>query len=79
MQLLKDALERNGYSVQSLEVSVGNQDNGSRQTRRREQGRRDRVEEPVAEKASVGARRLSPSGLYRLDIPGVSQQIDLIA
>src|SRR5690606_39022462 len=30
MQLLKDALERNGYSVQSLEVSVGNQDNGSR-------------------------------------------------
>ncbi|HOK43730.1 MAG TPA: flagellar hook-length control protein FliK [Thermoclostridium caenicola] len=79
MQLLKDALERNGYSVQSLEVSVGNQDSGNRQAERKEKGRQDHIGEPVARPSASSIRRLPESGLYHIDIPGISQQIDLIA
>jgi len=79
MQQLRDALEKNGYSVQSLEVSVRDQDSGNRQARRQEQGRRDRVEETAAGTAPGSTRRPERSGLYRIDIPGISRQIDLIA
>lgn len=77
MQLLRDALEKNGYSVQSLDVSVGEQGNGSL-AQRHEQGRREPMAEPAANAVSADFRKL-PERLYGLDIPGISQQIDLIA
>lgn len=80
MQLLKDALEKSGYSVQSLDVSVGNQNSENRSTHQQGQNnKRSHIEEPVSVLTPSDIRRVSGSRLYDLGIPGVSQQIDLIA
>ena len=80
MQLLKDALEKSGYSVQSLDVSVGNQNSENRSTHHQGQNnKRNQIEEPVSVLTPSDIRRVSGSRLYDLGMPGVSQQIDLIA
>jgi len=81
MHLLRDALEKSGYSVQSLDVSVGGR-SGDRDTagtaQRHGQGSRSEVSGPVIRNVSAGTGRLAEI-LYGIDIPGMSQQIDLIA
>ncbi|SHJ02703.1 flagellar hook-length control protein FliK [Thermoclostridium caenicola] len=83
MQLLKDALEKNGYSVQSLDVSVGNRngENQAAQAQSHQKGSARRKGVKTSGTRSItGAVRPTPeSTLYDLGMPGISQQIDLTA
>lgn len=83
MQLLKDALEKNGYTVQSLDVSVADRNGGNQaaQTHQREHDRREgAARESTGGRPIRGVARANPgSTLYDLDMPGISQQIDLTA
>lgn len=79
MQLLKDALEKNGYSVQSLDVSVGDRNGGNQPDNQQAQNKRDRLKESGARLVGGAARPVQGDRRYGMDLPGLSQQIDLTA
>lgn len=79
MQLLKDALEKNGYSVQSLDVSVGDRNGENRAASQQEQGRREDARESGSITVAGAARPMPRSSLYGTGLPDDTQQIDLTA
>lgn len=81
MQLLKDALEKNGYTVQSLDVSVADRNGGNQASQTRQGGhdRHDKVKGSGSRPVTVTARPNLGSARYELGMPGISQQIDLTA